>query len=36
MASLVKKIFKFKKYLKTSKKFNKLLTSAEKILIKLL
>ena len=35
MASLVKKISKFKKHLETSKKFNKLLTSVGKILIKL-
>ena len=36
MASLIKKIFKFEKHLGISKKFNKLLVSAEKILIKLL
>ena len=36
MVNLVKKIFRFEKYLKISKKFNKLLASAEKILIKLL
>ena len=36
MASPVKKISKFKKYLKFLKKFNKMLASAREILIKLL